>query len=264
MLTVEGGYVLGITAYWQGRLESARTYFEGTIERCRPEQRVVHLVSYAQDFEIVCLTRLAHTLWLLGEEEAAERARDRGLELAEERGHQYSRAVAHVFAAVLALDQHDEERLRRHTLALRSVISAYAAPQISMAADAFAGLLEVLDDGSRQAAGHVRSVVADARRYPPATPGFHALLVRVLLEAYARAGDAQAGLPAADEALRMAGGTQLWEAEIRRLRAGFLAAQGAPAREVEGELERAIAGAQRQAARAFELRARADLARTAT
>jgi hypothetical protein len=57
----------------------------------------------------------------------------------------------------------------------------------------------------------------------------------------------------------MGGGTALWEAEFRRLRAGFLAALGAASQEVEAELERAIEVAQRQAARAFELRARANL-----
>ena len=45
---------------------------------------------------------------------------------------------------------------------------------------------------------------------------------------------------------------ELWEAEIRRLRATFLAALGAPADEVEAELGRALAVARRQQARVFE------------
>jgi hypothetical protein len=83
--------------------------------------------------------------------------------------------------------------------------------------------------------------------------------MRIVLEACASAGEAEAGLAAADEALGMGGGTQLWEAEIRRLRAGFLGALGAPSDEVEAELRRALEVAQRQGVRAFERRARADL-----
>jgi hypothetical protein len=258
VLRVEGGYVLGIGAYWQGRLAAARAHFEDTIERCRPEQRSAHLVSYGQDPEVVCLTRLAHTLWLL-EQEDAERVRDLGLELADERGHPYSRAVARVFAGMLALDQRDEEQLHRHADELASAGRAYGAPQIRIVADGLDGLLEVLSRRSSQGAGRVQSIVLDARRDEPATPGFHALLMRILLEACAAADEARAGLVVAKEALEMGGGAELWEAEIRRLRAGFLAALGAAPHKVEDELRRAIEVAQHQGARAFELRARTDL-----
>jgi hypothetical protein len=79
--------------------------------------------------------------------------------------------------------------------------------------------------------------------------------MRILLEACAAAGETDAGLPAADEALRMGGGTELWEAEIRRLRAEFLSALGADPCGVAAELSRAIEVAGRQGARPFELRA---------
>ena len=261
VLRVEGGYVLAIAAYWQGRLAAARSHLEDTIERCRPDQRSAHLVSYGQDPEIVCLTRLAHTLWLLGEQEDAERTRDRGLELADERGHAYSRSVAGVFAGMLALDQGDEQRLRRHADELGSADRAYQAPQIRIVADLFAGLLEVLGGDARRGAGRARKTVLDARRDQPATPGFHALLMRILLEACAAGDETDAGLAAADEALEMGGGTELWEAEIRRLRAEFLGSLGADPREVEAELRRAIEVARHQGARPFELRAHSSLQR---
>jgi len=259
VLRVEGGYVLGIASYWGGRLGAARDHFEETIERCRPERYSAHLVSYGQDPEVICLTRLAHTLWLLGEQEDAERARNRGLELADERGHPYSRAVAGVFAGVLALDQRDEQRLRHHADELASAGRGHEAPQIRVVADLFAGLLELLGGRSSQAARRVRSIVIDALREEPATPGFHGMLMRIQLEACVAANDARTGLAVADQALVMGDGTALWEAEFRRLRAGFLAALGAASADVEAELERAIVVARRQAARAFELRARADL-----
>lgn len=260
VLRAEGGYVLGIAAYWQGRLAVARAHLEDTIERCRPEQRSAHLLSYGQDPETVCLTRLAHTLWLLGDQDEARRTRDLGLELADERSDPYSRAVARVFAALLALDQRDEQRLRRHADELgASIAPVYDAPHVRIVADALAGLLGVLD-GRAKGAGRVQSIVLAARRDRPATPGFHALLMRILLEACAAAGDTERGLATADEALEMGRGAQLWEAEVHRLRAGFLAARGAAPEDVEAELRRAIAVARHQRARAFELRAEGDLA----
>jgi hypothetical protein len=57
----------------------------------------------------------------------------------------------------------------------------------------------------------------------------------------------------------MGRGAELREAEIRRLRATFLAAL-APGDEIEAELGRALAVARRQQARTFEKRIRETLA----
>jgi hypothetical protein len=81
----------------------------------------------------------------------------------------------------------------------------------------------------------------------------------VLLEACAVAGEAEAGLAAAEGAIGL--DVTLWEAEARRLRAEFLAALDAPQDEIEAELERALQTARRQGARTLELRAATSLLR---
>lgn len=58
---------------------------------------------------------------------------------------------------------------------------------------------------------------------------------------------------AAEEALQLSG-SRLWEAEIRRLRASFLAATDAPRDDVAAELSRAATVARRQGARGLERR----------
>jgi hypothetical protein len=161
-----------------------------------------------------------------------------------------------VWAAILALDQRDEERLRRHAQTLNSGDPVYGVRQIGIFASALAGLVEVLAGRSEVGLERVREARADSWSAEPAAPGLNAILMRILLEARAAAGEAEAGLAAADEALEMGGGAQLWEAEARRLRAEFLAGLGAARREIETELERAIEVAERQGARSFELRAR--------
>jgi DNA-binding SARP family transcriptional activator len=261
VLWVESAYVLGVAAYWQGRLEAARSHLEAAVERCRPEHRTAHLLRYAQDPEVVCLTRLAHTLWLLGRNEEAGRRRDAGLALAEDRGHPYSRAVALVWGSMLALDQRDEGRLRTHVQALDATEPAHGPAQHRLASEAFAGLVDVLDGLAAEGIERVRRALDDARSGEPAAPGFHGLLMRVLLEACATAGAAQAGLAAAGEMLEMGRGAQLWEPEARRLRAEFLGALGAAPEEVEAELARALEVAERQGATSFALRARDSLDR---
>jgi hypothetical protein len=66
-------------------------------------------------------------------------------------------------------------------------------------------------------------------------------------------------LAAADEALKVSGDARIWEAETRRLRAEFLASLGAPAQEIEAELDRALVVARRQGAKMLELRTAASL-----
>ena len=52
-------------------------------------------------------------------------------------------------------------------------------------------------------------------------PGLPGVATRLLLEGYATAGRPDAGLALAGEALGLGRGAELWEAEIRRLRATF-------------------------------------------
>jgi adenylate cyclase len=71
----------------------------------------------------------------------------------------------------------------------------------------------------------------------------------------------KAGLAVADQGLEMSGATHLWDAEIHRLRAEFLATLGAPAQDVEDELRRALQISRRQGAKMLQLRAAASLLR---
>jgi hypothetical protein len=199
--------------------------------------------------------RLAHPLWLLGEEDEADRQRDRTLAAASESTHAYSRSVAEVWAAILALDRGDVARFRGHVHALESTTPEDAAAQIRLPMRFFEGQLDVLEGRTAEGLARLREVREQVVRGAPA-PGVPGLATRFLLGGYALAGEADAGLALADEALSMGRGAQLWEAEVRRLRAVFLAALGSPAAEVEEELGRALAVASRQHARAFEERIR--------
>lgn len=255
VLWVESDYIQGIAAYWPGHLTEARGHFEAAIQRFQPSRRRAHVLRYGQDPELIVRLRLAHTLWLLGHPRDADRQRDLALSAARESTHAYSRAVLCVWAGILAIDRGDKAEFRRHAQALGHYAVGDAAAQVRLPAEAFAGHLDVLEGRAAAGLARVRDVREQVLRGQPPAPGVPGVATRLLLEGYAIAGEPGAGLVLSDEALGMGSGAELWEAEIRRLRAAFLAALGASDEEVTAELRRALAVARRQRARAFEERA---------
>ncbi len=256
VLLVESAYLLGIAAFWQGELPVARQWFEDAIARYRPESSSAHLQYYGLDPRVICLSRLATTLWLLGHPAEAEAARDDALALAEKIGHPATQATAWVFAAFLALDMDDLPKLRQFAGLLTPSRREREGRPTELTAEAFAGYLDVLDGRPSDALDHIASVL-DEPAHVGHAPGMRATIARLLVAACAVSGNAAAGLAMTERALRM-GAVRLWEPEIRRLRAEFLAANGAPLADVAAELDRALDSARQQGAVAFELRVHAS------
>jgi tetratricopeptide (TPR) repeat protein len=260
VLLVEADYILGIAAFWQGRFAAARGHFEAAVDRYRPEHHRVHLLRYGLDPKVICLSRLGNTLWFLGRPEAATRARDAALALAAEIGHPFSRSTALVFAAMLALDMRDADGIRAYTALLTAELGVHETRPTQVSSEAISGYVDVLDGRLETGIARIQRSLDETREADHA-PGMRAHQVRVLLAACALAGDARTGLAVADQALASGDAARLWEAETRRLRAAFRASLGAPAADVEAELERALAVARGQGAVMLELRAAAGLLR---
>jgi DNA-binding SARP family transcriptional activator len=260
VLLVQSGYVLGIAAFWRGKLEAARAYFEGAVANSRPEHRRAQFQHYGHDPESTCLIRLACTLWFLGHPEAATGACDAALALAEEIGHPYSRSLTLVFAALLALEMRDPLRLRAFSAELATARADDAPVHVRSTAEVFAGHIDVLDGRVGSGLARIQHILDDPDASEQA-PGQEAFFLRVLLESCTLAGDARAGLTTANRLLTKNRGVRLWEAETHRFRAQFLAALGASHEDVEAEINQALETARRQGAKLFELRAAASLLR---
>ncbi len=208
------------------------------------------------------MSRLGNTLWFLGQLDEARRARKAAIALADEIRHPFSRATALVFASLLALDLRDLDDLREYVGMLQlpsaELEARHAQGQAnSSTADALGGLVDVLDGRHEAGIARIQRILAELPRSGYA-PGQRATVARLLVEAHVAAGDMRAALAAAEQALET-GSVHVWEAEVRRLRAEFLAALGAPRRDVEAELDRALQVARRQGARMLELRAAMSL-----
>jgi hypothetical protein len=243
-LGIESDYLLGVTAFWSGAFQTAREHFEDVVHRFSPARRGEHLLRFGHDPAVVCLSRLANTLWFLGEDDAARSARDGAVAMAVEVGHPLSRDTAYTFAALLAVDRDESDRISDYAAALSA--SGDRARLIDINAAALAGYVDVIEGRGAEGVLRIRTAIeiCGPRNH---APGFRATLMRLLLGAHVILGDPESGLEVADETLRL-DGTRIWEAETRRLRAEFLAALGGSRGDVEAELARAEDVARRQGA----------------
>jgi DNA-binding SARP family transcriptional activator len=260
VLRVEGEYVLGIAAFWEGNLASARRHFEEAVAHYSVEHRVTHLVHYGQDPKVICLSRNANALWLLGDFAAAWQSAHEALALADEIGHLHSRGTALTFATILAIEARDDHRVRSFTAAMSDAKHRRESIQIRIVAEAFSGYVDVLNGRVDAGIAGIRRAIDDLGGAVHA-PGMHVLLARILLEGCARAKDFRGGIEVAERTLASAGSVRVFEAEVRRLRADFLASLDASSDDVTAELSRAEHVAREQGARAYELRVVVTLCR---
>lgn len=221
VLRVEGEYLLGVTAFWAGELSTAREHLARAVALYRDENRREHLLRYAQDPVVICLTRLALTHWLLGDGDAAIRARDEGLARAEQIGHPYSLATGLVFASLLALDMADLPALRRLVDRAKVATATGVGVQVEGAFAALDAYLEVVDGRPSEGIARIRQIVA-ASPADQAAPGLRSSLLRILLAACDAAAEADIGLAVADELIALSSSV-VWRPEAERLRAKFRA-----------------------------------------
>lgn len=254
-LLVEGEYVLGIAAFWQGELDAARRHFEKAVAGYRPNRRSSHLLRYWLDPQVVSLSRLGNTLWFLGDPVAAGKARDDALALASDIGHEPTRRTALVFATILALDMGDTDRVRRYAADLHAGLTDDDARPTRMSARTFRAYVRVLDGDVQPGIDEIRAALNELSEGGHA-PGQRAVIARLLTAAHEAARDTRGRLAAAEQALSI-GGPRLWESEAHRARAESLAELGAARDDVLAAFECAIAVAQRQGARMLEQRAMA-------
>ena len=259
-LLVESEYVLGIAAFWTGRLQTARRHFEVAVDGYRRDRRPAHLLRYWLDPQVVSLSRLGNTLWFLGDPVSACRARDDALALASDIGHEPSRRVVLIFGALLALEMEDIERLLEYVAALAAGRSEHDPRPNRVSTEVLEAYVRVLDGQAQPGIAAIRDALEDLNGGGHA-PGQRAVVGRLMIAAYAAARDPRGRLAAVDEFLAMGGAATLWEAEAHRARAECLAELGASAEDIVAALDRAVAVARQQGARMLERRAAAMLDR---
>ncbi|KWR88214.1 adenylate/guanylate cyclase domain-containing protein [Cupriavidus sp. IDO] len=257
-LLVEAHRALGASLLSLGELEPARAQLEQALALYDPRQR--HSPDFFLEPGVLGLAFVALDLWLLGYPDQALARTQEMLALAQSRSQPLASAAALQFAAELHLHRREAQPTREMAEALLAlaneqgfpfwltwgtILSGWALAAQGRAAEGIERMLQGLS-GYRGTGAELW------------LPHFLALLA----EAYARAGQAEAGLKTLAEALRLVERTQehLYEAELYRLKGELTllhVREGEEASrrdEAEACFLQAIAIARRQGARSMELR----------
>jgi DNA-binding SARP family transcriptional activator len=233
VLVVEGEYVLGVTAFWEGRFGESRRHLQAAIDRYSPAHRETHLTVYSQDPKVVCLSRLAWTLWFLGRPDQAAEARDAAVALADELNHPFSRCYASFYGAIVSEELHDEPERVRLLEAAQSLATA-----TDRRFELFGRWAAALRQASRARRGDAQALIAlstaidsETSRLAMLNSYFVALLARACLVV----GEPRRGLGAVTTALAdtQRTGARYMESELQCLRGELtvaLRATGEPGR----------------------------------
>jgi tetratricopeptide (TPR) repeat protein len=261
MVSVEGLYLLGVTAFWQGRLTDSRRYLEEAITRYQPARHREHLALYAQDPKVVCLSRLAWTLWHLGFPERSARMRDESLVLADSLADPYSRAYALWYALFPAIDMGDSDVVRQYVEAMQRVAADHNLLYIAAVVESFAGYRDTLDGAVDGGIARMEAALSD-----PRAAGQEFVLrpqtLLLLAHAHAAAGRHDGALSAVEKGIDFAKrGARIWAGEFHRLRAESLVARGSEESEIESAFRQAIEVGREQQSAWIERHSAVGLAR---
>ena len=257
---VVGHRSIGSTLFTFGDFVRAREHLERAISLAPASGRSLSL-AYAVDPHIAAQLVLAWDLWILGYPGRALDNVQQALEQATQRADPYTIAFAHyVTSAVRLLRGEPQDSLEHadrslavsneHRIGLYALYSRFgrgcALMKIGQGEQGLAEVRRGIEDAARSNLGYLR--------------GF---MLGWLAIAQSEAGDHESALLTIEGASQhiddIAG--RAWEAELRRLRGTILlAARPEATDDVERSYRDAIAVAQRQSARSFELRAATALA----
>jgi class 3 adenylate cyclase/predicted ATPase len=259
-----GHRISGQTCWYFGDFAGAHDHFRKTIELYDPACHG-HLANrFGHDSRATAESLDAcFALWALGRIEDSLRLADRALADAKAALHAPTMGHALLFAALLGLFRRNPKAVANYSRALGDIASQYNLPGFWKGfAVFFQSWAKSSDGGEVSRVAEMRHGLAIAREQ--GNISLLCSLEAALAEAEASTGAIAAGLWRLDDALARAERTQerWYEAEMHRIRAAImLKGDTANTTAPEQSLQAAIAIAQSQKARSFELRAALALAK---
>jgi tetratricopeptide (TPR) repeat protein len=246
--------VSGCNCFQFGDFAGAHRHFQKTIELYDQARHAGFADRFGQDPRASAEILDALALWVLGRVDESLRLADRALADAESAGHGPTMAHALGYAAFLGLFRRNPKAVATYSQAFADIVSRYDLPAY------WAGIAVFLQSWAKSRPAEMRRGLAIYREQGR----IWLLPEAVLAEAEASAGETDAGLRRLDSALAAMERTEerSYEAEMHRIRGEILLKRD-PADTVlaEQSLQAAIAVAQSQKARSFELRAALSLAK---
>ena len=261
-LLLEAHQVLGIVFFFAGKLSLAHTHFEQGIGLYHPQQHHAHVFLYGGgDPGVSCFSYVAWTLWLLGYPDQALAKWEEAFALAQALSDPFSLDFSLCFAAFL-------HHSRREDHIVQERAEAMIALSTDQGFELFLAWGTLLRGMALARQGQQESGLAQMRQGMAAVRSVGQELLRPwclaqLAEAHGMLGQREEGLAMLAEALDQVNktGERYYESELHRLQ-GQLLLQQAPDSPTEAEtcFQHAIAIAQTQHAKSWELRASTSLA----
>jgi adenylate cyclase len=255
--------VSGTTCFYFGDFTGAHDHFQKAVELYDQARHGDFANRFGTDPRAAAEIFDALTLWVLGRVDGALLLADRAVADAELAAHAPTMGHALRWAALLGLFRYSPEAVATNGQAFADIVSRYDLPAW------WAGSAVFFRGWAKWSSGSEGSRIAEMRRGLAIgrqqgrvwlLPSFEAALA----EAEAGAGETDAGLRRLEDALAELEATeQRWyEAETHRIRGGILLKRDPTnTAAAEQSLQAAIAIAQSQKARSFELRAALSLAK---
>jgi class 3 adenylate cyclase/predicted ATPase len=261
ILILGASRMLGDTLFWIGELHFAREHFERTIALYSSHERHSALSIYGYDEGVFGYSYAALVAWFMGYPEQGLKKAEKAVALAQELAHPYSIAAALAFTARLHLCRRDMAMARQYAAACIALSKERGFAFWLIWGNLLFGRVLVEERREEDGIAQMRDSLA---AYQTLGAGLgRSDFLALLAEACAEAGRIQEGLAVVDEALAWVEKTaeRNCEAELYRLKAELLLADGSNSVRVESCLRYAIRVARTQNANSWELRATTSLAR---
>jgi predicted ATPase len=257
--------ISGITCFHFGDFAGAHDHFQKSVALYDEARHGGFINRFGQDPRGSAEIFDALASWILGRVDDSLRLADRALADADSAAHAPSMVLS--FGALLGLLRYNPEIVTTYSQALADIVSRYDLPAflVGMAAF-FQGWTRCLRGEDEAGLAEMRRGIGISREQGLVwnAAAFEPPLAEAEAEAEARAGETDAGLRRLDGALAELERTEgrWYEAEMHRIRAKILLKRDpADTAAAERSLQTAIAIAQSQKARSFELRAALSLAK---
>jgi predicted ATPase len=261
---VQAHHAAGSQMVAEGEPQAALDHIDQLLSNYRVDVHGNHAFLYgAHDPACCSLGMRALSLMMLGQLEQALAESSEALELSKRVGHQPSVSHTHLFRAELYIILNRPREAEEHLDASMALARKYSLASYLNAADLMHGLVRVekgeIEAGIRQSEAALETLKSVPSRR------FH-LPIRIGIVGLAKAGggDRDGALALFDSALEAAAttGERWYEAELLRFKADMLVARSKQrSDEAEHCLKTAIALAQQQKAKFWELRASTSLSR---
>ena len=265
-MKLEVQLAMGTTMYFQGEFAAAKHSLQASLAMYDPAQHRVHAQIFGQEPGAAAHIYLAQTLAVMGQREQAEHHAAAALQLCEDAAHAQTTAYTLTYRTLLHLWHANPQAAQAVAQRGGSLAREQGFPIWQAGCDCFGGWADValaqqpMDALQRMQAAADVCAAGLTELYAPYLIALTADAQRLL----GRPGQLDDARTQIDTAvLREAGSEQrVTLAELHRLRALVMQAQGEPADAVRQELQRAIDMAVAQGAGLWEARARASLAQT--